>query len=620
MKLSSTIVKRFNLFGKFVLLFHLCTVTTFSIQASETLQQYSSNIRALAKQEITTKLNLADSIKRSNPTKFKQLVFELMQQSPLTTEQQHHLSLLHSYHLTFVGDYQLAEMKLKKILESNASDLLLFRANYALINISMPKKNWLEGLKYVNKNINTLSSIQDEEHYQNGLLITIIFYNQIGQYELAESYIELLAKEELSAKNECWLKQLSLEAKLKSKQLHWTDKALKETLEQCIKIGNTINANIVRTYQAKLYLEENMPEKALNMALNNLAEVHKTEYPMLIAEMSNTIAETYWQLEDINNAKRYANDALAVNRNNTNLLQGVNSYYLLYKIAKSQQNPTLALSYYEQYAEIEKAHLEGEKAKELAFQLAEHQALEKVSQIKLLNEQNNALSAEQALAKTKVSNRQLVIILLIFIIAILTLLGFRLMQVHQRVKKLAKYDALTGIYNRGHFTQIALSTLKYCQSAEQDLSVIVFDLDHFKKINDSFGHLCGDWALKEVSKACQAIGRKNDIFARLGGEEFCIMLPSCNIRMATLRAEACRAAIEAIMTETSGYEFTITASFGVTDVCLSGFNLDKLLADADATAYQSKHAGRNQVTVHQVKNVKKEQLSNSTLVISKRAT
>jgi diguanylate cyclase (GGDEF)-like protein len=484
----------------------------------------------------------------------------------------------------------------------------------------MPKKNWLEGLKYVNKNINTLSSIQDKEHYQNGLLITIIFYNQIGQYELAESYIELLAKEELSAKNECWLKQLSLEAKLKSKQLHWKDKALKETLEQCIKIGNTINANIVRTYQAKLYLEENMPEKALNMALNNLAEVHKTEYPMLIAEMSNTIAETYWQLEDINNAKRYANDALAVNRNNTNLLQGVNSYYLLYKIAKSQQNPTLALSYYEQYAEIEKAHLEGEKAKELAFQLAEHQALEKVSQIKLLNEKNNALSAEQALAKTKVSNRQLVIILLIFIIAILTLLGFRLMQVHQRVKKLAKYDALTGIYNRGHFTQIALSTLKYCQSAEQDLSVIVFDLDHFKKINDSFGHLCGDWALKEVSKACQAIGRKNDIFARLGGEEFCIMLPSCNIRMATLRAEACRAAIEAIMTETSGYEFTITASFGVTDVCLSGFNLDKLLADADATAYQSKHAGRNQVTVHQVKDVKKEQLSNSTLVISKRAT
>jgi len=321
---------------------------------------------------------------------------------------------------------------------------------------------------------------------------------------------------------------------------------------------------------------------------------------MLIAEMSNLVAKTYWQLGDINNSKNYALEALTVNQKNTNLLQGVDSYFLLYQVAKKQQELALALEYFEKYTDIEKAHLEGEKAKHLAFQLAKHQASEKESQIKLLNKKNYLLAAEQTLAESKVNNRHLVIVLLTFIIVVLTLGGLRLWRTHKRVKELAEYDALTGIFNRGHFTQVTLSALKYCQNAEQDLAMIMFDLDHFKKINDNFGHLCGDWALKEVTRVCEKLGRQNDIFARLGGEEFCIVLPSCNIEVAMLRAEACRAAIEAIITETSGCDFTITASFGVTDAQRSGHILDKLLADADFSAYASKHAGRNRVTMFQV--------------------
>jgi diguanylate cyclase (GGDEF)-like protein len=140
----------------------------------------------------------------------------------------------------------------------------------------------------------------------------------------------------------------------------------------------------------------------------------------------------------------------------------------------------------------------------------------------------------------------------------------------------------------------------------------MFDLDHFKKVNDIFGHACGDWALKETIKACKGIGRQNDIFARLGGEEFCLVLPSCNIDAAMLRAEACRAAIEAIITEESGHDFSITASFGVTDVKRSGFTLDKLLADADMAAYTSKNAGRNRITLFEIPQTEKpKKLDNS---------
>ena len=309
----------------------------------------------------------------------------------------------------------------------------------------------------------------------------------------------------------------------------------------------------------------------------------------------NTLAKTYWKLDDIDNAKKFANLALKSHKKTTNLLQEAETNYLLYQISKKQQDTELALKYFESYAKADKANLEGDKAKFLAFQLAEHHAHEQEARIKLLNEKNSLLTAEKALEKAKLSNIQLLISLLTIVLALLVFGLGRLWQSRNLIKALAEYDDLTGIYNRRHFTHIANSALTYCENAQQELSLIMFDLDYFKSVNDKFGHACGDWALKEVTKVCQRVGRKNDIFARIGGEEFCLVLPSCSIDKAMMRAEACRVAIEEIVTEKSGHDFTITASFGVTDAKRSGFDLDKLLADADFSAYRSKHSGRNQV-------------------------
>jgi diguanylate cyclase (GGDEF)-like protein len=217
--------------------------------------------------------------------------------------------------------------------------------------------------------------------------------------------------------------------------------------------------------------------------------------------------------------------------------------------------------------------------------------------IKLLREKNALLVSEQALAKANVENIQLFITILTITIALLLLWAGRLWKSHKRVKQLAEYDTLTGIFSRGHFTQITTSALSYCKNAQQPLSLIMFDLDFFKKVNDSYGHACGDWVLKEVVRVCKATGRTNDIFARVGGEEFCLVLPSCQLNAAIERAETCRAAIESINTSATGHNFSVSASFGVTDAKHSGYTLDNLLANADLAAYQAKHNGRNKVSV-----------------------
>jgi len=579
-------------------------------QAIEIREQVQKNI--FSAEDITKKLQLAEQNKRTNPTLFNQLMSELNHQQNITTEQRYLLNFLNAYTFLYAGLYDKAKNEFEELLLSNANNLIKFKTNYLLIYIATATKNWQNGLQHVTSNIKLLPTIGNGEPYQNNMLATIMFYSQMGQYQLAISYIEKLFKQKLSVKNNCLLNQLSLEAKFNLKKLKLTDNTIEPAIEKCINANFKVVTNLLRILKAKLFLQEKMPKKALNILLGSLEEIRYTHYPMLIAEANNIIAKAYWQMNDLNNAKTYTAKSLESNPDNANLIQAVDSYFLLYQIAKKQHDLALALEYFEKYSDIEKSSLEGEETKKLALQLAKHKNVEQESQIKLLNEKNNVLAAKQSLAETEVANRKLIIVMLTLIIIILTTLATRLYRDHKRVKELAEFDPLTGIFNRGHFTQVAHSAVKYCNNAQQDLCVIMFDLDYFKRVNDSFGHACGDWALKETTKACESIGRKNDIFARLGGEEFCIVLPSCNIETAMSRAEDYRAIIEAIVTKASGCDFTITASFGVTDVKRSGYELDQLLADADFAAYASKDDGRNRVTMFQAaSNNETEELDSS---------
>jgi diguanylate cyclase (GGDEF)-like protein len=547
------------------------------------------------------RLSLADNIRSSNPQRFSELIIELnLDKDALSIPQAQHLKYLNTYFLMFQGKLEKAISLATEISQSDANETLKYRAKLSLMNIYANMQNWSDGLTNLSSLLKDLPSIKNDDYYQLALVSASMFYNQLGQHQLALSYANQISIRPGQNRNNCLAKGFIVEALSKSQKLSLSDPIIEQAINVC-KINNEmLMVSFIHSYIARVYLHNEQYTDAVNFLNSTLQPAIKTNFSRIIAEHYSLLANAHWHTKNFIKAKQYALKTLESKGQLSSKKAKTLAHLLLYKVSKHNNNSKLALSYFEIYSELDKEHLNGEKAKHLAFQLAEHQALEQESQIRLLNEQNNSLAAEQALAKIQADNRKLVIVLLSIIILVLAILGTRLWRTHKRVKELAEYDPLTGILNRGHFTQLTQSALKYCQSAEQDLSVIMFDLDHFKKINDRFGHICGDWALKQVTKACDRIGRKNDIFARLGGEEFCIVLPSCNIDVAILRAEACRAAIEAIITEQTGCEFTITASFGVTDVKRSGFDLDMLLANSDMAAYASKHAGRNRVTIHQI--------------------
>ncbi|MBF0228887.1 MAG: diguanylate cyclase [Desulfamplus sp.] len=163
----------------------------------------------------------------------------------------------------------------------------------------------------------------------------------------------------------------------------------------------------------------------------------------------------------------------------------------------------------------------------------------------------------------------------------------------------ATTDMLTQIYNRAHFEELARHEINNSLRYKKLLSFILCDIDHFKKVNDTYGHLCGDLVLKELASEIKNMLRDSDIFARVGGEEFAILLPVTNKKAAYHVAEKIRDAIEKKTFIYDGNEFQVTMSFGISELNTKidrVISLKELLGLADKRLYSSKEHGRNRIT------------------------
>jgi diguanylate cyclase (GGDEF)-like protein len=160
---------------------------------------------------------------------------------------------------------------------------------------------------------------------------------------------------------------------------------------------------------------------------------------------------------------------------------------------------------------------------------------------------------------------------------------------------MATTDALTGLSNRRAFIDWATREVARCTRYSDHFCLLLLDVDHFKQVNDRFGHAAGDAVLAAVSRLMASIVRTCDVVARWGGEEFVIALPSTSLEGAMLVAERIRATLEGHpITHASGQTLTVTASFGVAEL-ESGETVDLVVDRADRAMYAAKSAGRNRV-------------------------
>ncbi|MBI2340954.1 MAG: GGDEF domain-containing protein [Deltaproteobacteria bacterium] len=182
-----------------------------------------------------------------------------------------------------------------------------------------------------------------------------------------------------------------------------------------------------------------------------------------------------------------------------------------------------------------------------------------------------------------------------------TILEFGYLDETSRLSEKKRYemgviDPATGVYNKRYLLDRLREEFSFARRKKRDLSVIMFDVDHFKKINDTYGHLAGDLCLQKLTGLTAKLIRTDDIFARYGGEEFVILMRDTNGQNAVNLAERIRKAVCAQTVEYEGKQIPITISCGIASLKEAHEESQALVAEADKYLYASKEGGRNRVT------------------------
>jgi len=174
----------------------------------------------------------------------------------------------------------------------------------------------------------------------------------------------------------------------------------------------------------------------------------------------------------------------------------------------------------------------------------------------------------------------------------------QLQAANQELQRLSSTDRLTGLFNRGHWEEMLRQEYARHLRYDRNAALVMFDIDHFKKINDGYGHQAGDAVIQQTADLIRQCARDADISGRYGGEEFVVLLPDTDSEGALTFAERLRQTIEANEVLYEGRSIRFTVSLGIADLSRPTSGYAQLIEHADNALYASKSAGRNQVTLY----------------------
>jgi diguanylate cyclase (GGDEF)-like protein len=549
---------------------------------------------------ISASLAKADALRNVSYEQFASLLETIeKQKGGLSQPQREYLQYLEAWKSGFDGDQQTSLARLITLIDNSKDPTIRARAGATAVNMLVFGKRYEEAFSRMSSVLELLPEVSDGRARQVALLNAAELYNRVGQYDLSLSYSQQVIDANWAEHGLCEGWETKLEALYESGRVKTVGAEFKTAVDACVNANEAVFTNAIRIFAAKAYIRQHKFDDAIKLLQQYYMEVKAIRNPLMIATFDAVLADAYRKKGLPSLAQEFASNVTGTAGKDAITDAVVTAYAVLYEVAKQRGDFKAALQYHEQFSSADKAYLTDLSARHLAFQKVNHENIANKLQVDALNKQNHVLQLERELSSKAVETSRLYIVLLTMTVLFIGLWAYRTKRSQLHFQNLARLDGLTGICNRPHFITLAEKALEASRRGGEQLCIVLCDLDHFKQINDKFGHATGDFVLKRTVSACNVHLGKYDIFGRFGGEEFAFLLPGCGTEEARYRAEQLRMAIAGITAyQTSNAKATVSASFGIAGTMASGHELGQLLAHADAALYEAKRMGRNRVVVH----------------------
>jgi diguanylate cyclase (GGDEF)-like protein len=555
--------------------------------------------------DVASLLSQSESLQRTDHPRFVQMLSQLRNEAPhMTTSEQWRLRYLEAWESAFEGDSAHSESQLHDVIDHASDAALVTKASAQLLTILGFNRQYEEAFVLANRLTAELPRINDPQSRFFVLMNLSQMLDFSGQTELALKYARMMEDSVPPGESLCLPLNLQIAALSNSKQLTSSNPKLQQAIDACTAAQRAVASNSMWLVMASLHLDEKQPHKAMELLDRIGPSIRDNQFHDHMLSSQVIRAQAYSELGDDDGAMKSAQAAVALSRPGDISEWLGEAYKLLYEIEKKRGHSAAALTYYEQYVVQDKGYLNDISARTLAYQTAQQHVLVQKFETEQLGKQNNILRLQQALDKKAVEASRLYIILLLMAIASIVFWLFRLKRSQLRFKRLSRCDGLTGIYNHQHFISEADRVLRLLEKKRVHACLISIDLDHFKEVNDNHGHAMGDAVLKRTVSICQQQLRAADVFGRLGGEEFGVLLHGCAREQGMDIANRIRMAIEATPMMENGCIVSISASVGLASSDTCGHGLQRLHMEADAALDRAKRAGRNRV----IADIEKESL------------
>ena len=455
---------------------------------------------------------------------------------------------------------------------------------------------WEQGFMYANALQRALANEKDETLMLKGLQGLLIFYLNAEQYDIAKMLAQRIEKHSPADSPYRCLGEVAMMDIAAKEQVSESKEARYQTAKaNCVASGSRYYISLLDNAYLTLLIKQNKPQQAYRLSKIMKKRVEDIDVLFLDLAFNASLAQLYYLLGDVEKAKTSATFVLDQLDKREFLQSRIDALLVMVKIAKAQQDFAQALQYAEALSKAESLLREDNVVKQVAYQQANFNLAIKENEIALLDKKNKLLEQQTQLTNEKINVVTLALVVIAICLAVLVFWSYRSRKLHLKFKQLAEKDGLTGAFNRSFFIESAQKVLPVQKDLQSDCCLILFDLDHFKQINDTQGHQVGDKLLSATVAAIYEVVNADTLVARMGGEEFAILMPRCDVIHGACVAEQCRKAIEGVRVTNVKSNLTVSASFGVSDTSQVGYNIDNLLAAADLALYKSKQNGRNQV-------------------------